>query len=277
MLIQLHFREKQWHINGMRTFKSVHSYRSFESTVKSHSRYFYDDELEDFFQIILETSKTRVDNILKGTILWRSQIGNDWEPYCEGKEHVADVECPLDNGRMKPTANVAHEGRANPKGIPYLYLSTDMDTSMAEVRPWIGSYISAGQFKILKDISFVNCTSDDKRSMVYLKEPDSKEKEIAVWRDIDRAFSRPITRNENAADYIPTQILAELFKKNGFDGIAYRSSLGKGHNFALFDLNAADIINCTLFEVKKVSFDFSQSSNTYFVSKYYQESTKLTK
>lgn len=256
----------------MRILKSVHSYRNFEITVKRNSRFFYDADIEEFFQTILETSKSREENVPAGTILYRSQIGHDWEPYYNDKNvHVADIECPVDNARMKPLAAIAQEGRANPKGIPFLYLATDRDTSMAEVRPWMGSLISLGQFKLLKEVNIVNCTSDDERNMVYLEEPDTKEKEIAVWRDIDRAFSRPITNNDNEAGYIPTQILAELFKNNGFDGIAYRSSLGKGHNIALFDINVADIINCTLFEVKQVSFDFSQSSNTYFVSQYYQK------
>src|SRR5262252_4924229 len=49
-----------------------------------------------------------------------------------------------------------------------------------------------------------------------------------------------------------TQIIAELFKRHGFDGVAYKSSLGPGHNIAFFDLDAADLINCFLFEVKSV-------------------------
>ena len=87
-----------------------------------------------------------------------------------------------------------------------------------------------------------------------MKEPGPEEKKIAVWRDIDKAFSRPVTQNESTADYVPTQIIAEFFKNNGFDGIAYRSSLDKGHNVVLFDLNVADLINCTLYETTKILF-----------------------
>ena len=72
------------------------------------------------------------------------------------------------------------------------------------------------------------------------------------------------------ADYVPTQIIAELFKVSGFDGIAYRSSLGHGHNIALFDLDAAKLINCFLFEVKKITFDFAEASNPYFLRNHYE-------
>ena len=140
-----------------------------------------------------------------------------------------------------------------------------MNTAMAEVRPWIGSYISIAQFKLLKNVRIINCTSEDKGTMIYLNEPEPEKREIAVWRDIDKAFSMPVTLNETTAEYVPTQIMAELFKNEGFDGTAYRSSLGKGHNITLFDLDTADLINCTLYEAKKVSFDFTQVSNRYFI------------
>lgn len=107
--------------------------------------------------------------------------------------------------------------------------------------------------------------------MIYFKEPEPEKREIAVWRDIDKAFSMPVTSNETTSDYVPTQIIAELFKNDGFDGIAYRSSLGKGHNITLFDLDTADLINCALYEAKKVSFDFAQISNRYFISKYFKK------
>ena len=215
----------------------------------------------------METGKSRVEEVKEGNVLWRSQLGHDWEePHNEGGQYVGPIPSPLFHKKMKPPKDSACEGRANPKGIPYLYLSTYMDTSMAEVRPWIASYISVGKFKLLKDVKLINCTIENKRRrMVWLKEPSPEEREISVWNDMDQAFSRPVTPNDSIADYVPTQIIAELFKNNGFDGIAYRSSLGKGHNIVLFDLNAAGLIECTLHQAEKISFRFSQVSNPYFV------------
>jgi hypothetical protein len=65
------------------------------------------------------------------------------------------------------------------------------------------------------------------------------EVEKAVWSDINDAFSKPVRRSDDSLDYIPTQILSELFKSNGLDGVAYKSSYGEaGCNMALFDLEA---------------------------------------
>jgi hypothetical protein len=38
---------------------------------------------------------------------------------------------------------------------------------------------------------------------------------------------------------VPTQILAETFKAEGFDGVAYRSGLERGTNIVLFDARVA--------------------------------------
>jgi hypothetical protein len=92
-------------------------------------------------------------------------------------------------------------------------------------------------------------------------EPGREQRESAMWSDIDRAFSEPVIPSDREADYVPTQIIAELFKANGFDGIAYRSTFGeKGFNVALFDLATAEAINCSLYEAKNAQPCVSSSS-----------------
>jgi hypothetical protein len=93
------------------------------------------------------------------------------------------------------------------------------------------------------------------------------EREQAVWSDIGRAFSRPVNPSDTVADYVPTQIIAELFKSNGIDGIVYSSSLGKNLNVVLFDLDSAELMSCSLFGVKTVSFTFDEADETYYVGK----------
>jgi hypothetical protein len=104
---------------------------------------------------------------------------------------------------MKPLRDRAREGRANPKGIPYLYLATHQDTAMAEVRPWVGSYVSVAQFVLKRDVRIVDCIASDRRFILYSQEPDPEERERAVWRDIDRGFSQPVTSGDDGANYAP--------------------------------------------------------------------------
>jgi len=251
----------------MAEFKSWESYGDFKHFVENKNRYIRNQESEKFLKTVLETSESRERRLPQESILWRAQLGHALKPYYQEDVYLFDEPVPFLPDRMKPLRNKASEGRLNPKGIPCLYLSTDKNTATAEARPWIGSLISIGQFKILKDLIVIDCSRKHVGRIPYIEEPPPEERERAVWSDIERAFSEPINRNDQSADYVPTQIIAELFKNKGIDGIYYKSALGEGHNIALFDLDAAEIINCSLFETKTVSFNFEQASSTFFMNK----------
>jgi len=64
-----------------------------------------------------------------------------------------------------------------------------------------------------------------------------------------------VTRDDPKLDYVPTQILAETFRRRGFDGILYRSLLdGSGLNVALFDVDsAAKPVGTCLYHVKSAN------------------------
>ncbi len=248
----------------MPAFKSASAYWRFSREVTQSTRYVRGGEANDFLDTLLHEAGDRSEVLPAGAIFWRAQLGHDWEPVREGEEVVAEVPGPFPPDRMKPLRDRAREGRANPKGIPYLYISTRRDTALAEVRPWLGSLISVAQFRVHRELRIVNCTEDTKRKHFIGGTPHDYW-DTAVWCDIDAAFSRPVTSTEDHSDYVPTQIIAELFKVNGFDGVAYRSALGDGHNIVLFDLDVAVLLNCSLYELKTLGFDFRQVANAYSV------------
>jgi hypothetical protein len=167
---------------------------------------------------------------------------------------------------MKPLPHSAHEGRVNPKGIPCLYLATDKETAMAEVRPWIGSSVSAGPFRIARDLTVIDFSvGHDSKFEFYFDEPSPPEREKSVWAQVDRAFSEPASVEPDTANYVPTQVISEFFRKQGLDGVAYKSRLGNGFNIALFDLNAAVLVSCGLYPVKSLTFTFGEPENGYHV------------
>jgi hypothetical protein len=252
----------------MKAFKSWQSYSQFERAIKHQSRYIHSTELEIFCQTVLKTAEPRIESFPKDSILWRAQLGHGWRFE---NEEVGEIPAPHEPERMCPRTERATEGRANPKGIPCLYLASNRETALAEVRPWVGSYVSVGQFKIVRELKVVNCTTERKGFTFYFKEPSPKKREEAVWSDIDKAFSKPVTPTDDVADYVPSQVLSELFKSKGFDGIGYRSSLGDEYNIALFDINSAEIINCFLYAVDGIKFDFSDMANPYYLSKHYKK------
>jgi hypothetical protein len=226
------------------------------------TRYIREREANDFLETLWETSVTRQESV-DGGFMYRAQIGAKWEQQDHGEGVVIDVPTPLDPDRMKPLTDRAREGRANPKGIPVIYLATEPETAVAEVRPWVGAYVSVGSFRITRPIRIVNFDAGDTRRKVYMKEPNAAERERAVWADIDRAFATPLNPADDVADYSPTQIVAELFRTRGLDGIAYRSSLAAGHNVALFNPDGVELESCQLVEVENVEFKIAWHGGGY--------------
>ncbi len=255
----------------MSAFESEDAYRSFARAVSHHSRYVRDAGTERFLAALLAQASDKVEVLAEGSLLWRAQVGHDWQTR-EEDDYSFEEPVPFPPGRMKPLPNRAVEGRANPKGIPHLYLASHRDTALAEVRPWIEAGISAGQFKPVRDLRVVNCTVHGEFHWDWGYATAEEYWDDNVWCDVDRAFSRPVTASDDSADYVPTQIIAELFKSGGFDGVAYGSAVGDGHNVALFDLDAVVLHGCGLYSLKSVQFVFDQSGNPYVVTKRVGES-----
>ncbi len=238
----------------MPEFVSWRSYMQFAASVARDWRYARTADQQAFLDAVLDSALKRQEVVPAGAELWRAQIGHEWRPMdLYGSEDTEEIPSPHPFDRMKPLPFQAMEGRANPKGIPCLYTASHQEIAIAEVRPWVGALVSLATLRTKKALRILNCSSANPGFPFHLDEPASDEREAANWQLIAQAFSQPVTRNDLLADYAPTQILAETFRRAGFDGIAYHSALGLGHNVAIFDLNGADVVRCQLFRVKSVS------------------------
>lgn len=245
------------------------------------SRHLLDERNQRFIQTVIETSPKRLERIQKDSILWRAQLDIAWEPMSMptsltlgadpdlAETVVVDIATPLPAERMVPRADRATEGRVNAKGIPCLYCSTDRDTAMTEVRPWIGSWVTVSQFVVLRNLKVVDCSADSGPRFWYtVQEPAPEKREERVWQDINRAFSEPATRLDDVAEYAPTQILAEAFRSAGYDGVLYGSKLGDGKTIALFDLKAAALVTRQGYRVTSVKLEFSNPTSVHYAEEY---------
>lgn len=252
----------------MAEFASYRSYLEFAFQVARRWRYARPPAMIDFLETVLATARDREEVIAMGSPVFRAQLGHAWRPETCGEGMTEEFPCAFPPERMKPLPDRAVEGRANPKGIPCLYVGTHSETAVAEVRPWIGARVSLARMKTMRVLRVVNCTVDEHRSRIYRSEPAPEERQRAVWQDIDRAFSQPVSPSDDVASYAPTQILAEAFRQSGLDGVAYRSAVGPGHNIAIFDPAAAELVSCGLVEVRRLTLEYDQADNPYFVTKH---------
>jgi hypothetical protein len=200
---------------------------------------------------------------------WRARLGCEYEEVVDDDTSylkvVHEEERPYGTSAMKPISNWQSEGRANPRGIPYLYLATTREIALAEVRPWIGATISVAQLQIRRDLNVIDCSKHyAKDSLFDVIGDQTRREEDGMWVAIDQAFATPVSRDEESKEYVPTQIIAELFKAEGFDGIVYKSLLSDdGFNLAIFNLDDANVIHCALYKAASIHFDFHNVGTEY--------------
>lgn len=255
-----------------REFASYRSYGEFARRVQHQSRYVWGDQVKAFIDTVLATLKDRDVVLKEGTPLYRAQLGID---YISLDENKPEEPSGYNAARMKPRPNRSTEGRANAAGVCVLYLGTTEQNVISEVRPWVGAEISVAQFKLKRDLRTLDLTRGHGKSslgmlldhLVNGTPLSPEQRETAVWIDIDNAFSRPVTKTDDAAEYVPTQILAEVFRSAGYDAIGYKSQFGEnGFNIVVFNPDDADVINCAPYRVKRLDVSFEEMGDRWFRS-----------
>jgi RES domain len=205
----------------MTDFKSWNSFEEFNHAVHRKLRYIRTPEHEDFLKTVAETSHRRKIILKEGSNLWRARLGHDYKDEPHGDD-IFQVECAYSPDQMKPLPDKASDGRANPKGIPCLYLGNRKETAVSEVRPWIGSYVSVGQFKILRNVELIDCSRGHGPALMCLPvlkddaELTPAEIENAVWSDIDHAFAeRFVARINSRAQSAPR---SDIYVRRTYSG-----------------------------------------------------------
>lgn len=138
-----------------------------------------------------------------------------------------------------PPASVSSHGRANPAGIPYLYLGSTETTAVAEIRPHTGERVCVAEFRLNQPVQLVDLRNPRKLlSPFFFDDEASIATLLADLPFVERLgleLTRPVVPQRAAVEYVPSQYLCEFIKKVGHDGVLYRSSVSEGMNLALFN------------------------------------------
>jgi len=181
--------------------------------------------------------------------------------------HYSGDQKEFDTNNMGcPDKNVVSAGRANPQGIPFLYLSKKMETTLYEIRATFLDDVSVGIFKIKDDCDVVLVDFTEIAS-AFLNVDKIVEyaKSMLLKRYISADLSKPIRRYDSELEYIPTQFICEYIRYNNVNaaGIIFDSSLHVGgKNIVLFDQDKVECISVekhrvtnVVIEAKSISFD----------------------
>lgn len=188
---------------------------------------------------------------------------DEYQPFFRARIHTRTPFLVQDMGA--PPEILAAHGRANPAGIPYLYVASTEETAISEIRPHTGERVSVGKFYIPQDIVCLDLRHPRKTVSPFILEDESGvatlRGDISFLDRLGDELTLPVLPRSAAIDYIPSQFLCEFAKKQGFDGVVYRSSVGDGVNLALFDPEKFTCVEVYEYIVTRVAIAASTISN----------------
>lgn len=190
-----------------------------------------------FLDPALDLSKWR--DILASLEINSDTVASSW--YRSRRHAFGQVNKYRKNEMGAPPAEVATHGRANPAGIPVLYLASNPDTAVAEIRPHVGESVSVATFET-HNLRVVDLRNPRQTvSPFLLGDPDAVLQmlsDVGLMETLGHQLTRPVSSDRAAYEYAPSQFLCELIKSTGFDGVVYKSGLAAGSNLVIFNPDA---------------------------------------
>jgi hypothetical protein len=135
-----------------------------------------------------------------------------------------------------------------------------MKTAIAEMRPARGFLVSVAELCVSNDLQVLDLVGEHVRLNPFLEES------IPYWLELDELLSRiawalakPLEREDNPLDYVPSQRLSEFAEDVHFDGIRYPSAMDRGGtNIVLFDQRNCEIGPSKLLKVTALDVEFTE-------------------
>jgi hypothetical protein len=159
-----------------------------------------------------------------------------------------------------PGRNASH-GRANPAGIPYLYVGSNPKTAVSEVRPHTGETVCVVDLATPKNLKVIDLRRPKKMVSAFILADAGAiarmRGDLPFLERLGEELTRPVVPQAAAIDYTPTQYICEFIKKCGYDGLLYRSSVSDGMNLALFDPAQVTFGTVRQYAVARVSVDIA--------------------
>jgi hypothetical protein len=203
-----------------------------------------------------EIDRERMRGLLE--LLLEENVPKQWF-----RARIQTSDNPFNIGEMNaPPKHLASHGRANPAGIPYLYLGSLPETAVAEIRPHTGEVACIADFAI-PEIRVVDLRHPRRFVSPFMLQDAEQigllRADLPFLERLGDELTRPVLPQRAAIDYIPSQYLCEFIKTLGFDGVLYRSSVSDGINLALFDPAKAEGGKVSVYNVTKVSVEVGRA------------------
>ena len=123
-----------------------------------------------------------------------------------------------------PREYAKQSNRMSPAGIPMFYGAADVDTAITEVTVHSNpehDHVTVGRFSLTRDISVIDFTKLPVVPSLFDSRLGSFRREIAFMHEFVKTLGSPVSTNDEAIEYVPTQVLTEFFLR------VFRSTNGR--------------------------------------------------
>ena len=226
--------------------------------LKERNYFLVEPEYESYFKAIEKHISTEVK---KGSVFYRARKGATKSAFDYDLEEntTKDYYTPHKGKDIgAPPIVIAGSGRVNRPGVSYLYLASERDTAISEVRPHPSELVSTGQFEAKADLKIADLSTHIISEQ--LMSEDGLDT-LAFIIGIENLLSTANPPSNNTF-YGTTQFVTEIFRKQGFDGILFKSSVSGGKNLVAFDPskfiwkeNSGEV-----FEIEKTTYSYKKSN-----------------
>lgn len=210
-----------------------------------------------FFETNFWIKLNRLDDLFFDLVVQKGDIQSRWY-----RARIQKNGMWCDSEMRMPPKGLAKAGRANPVGIPYLYLGYSQQNVINEVKPQVGNKVTIVTFSLSETVRIIDLRNPKMKLSPFnidqIDDVAELREDVSLIEVLNSELSKPINREKSDVDYLPSQYLCEFIKRRGYDGVVYRSASGYGANLALFSENLVKLESgkTVSTEVTKINIEF---------------------
>ena len=197
---------------------------------------------------VLKDYLSKLTTTVEEEAFYRARISNDKELEIEDMD--------------APPSRVATAGRANSEGISHLYLASDSNTVVSEIRPSLSDTIYIGKFPIREELKVIDFRMLKNLDVFEFNDPTRFAINIEIFNEMSKAISKPVRSGDSKLDYLPTQFIVDYIKSlnetesAGYHGIVFESTLStSGYNLMVFNPKILDCIRVEKRTVQALNYN----------------------
>lgn len=236
-----------------------HVYNGLVSDFNKYDR----DSLMEKYTEYFRGKEIRCRSIKEGEIYYRGRRGCKYIKLMDDDCSFEGI-MPFYGKDISAVPNILTKGgRFNRSGVSYLYLSTNIETCLAEVGTLVGESCSIGEFRALKNVDFLDLSSF------------SDETILTLFLSI---LSMPHTEIHPHV-YTITQFLSDVFRNINGNGIYFQSTQTGGGNIVVFKPEYFKHVDYTesVYSIKSIRYEYEMDGEFVTTMKRYKKGTVYSK